>query len=256
MSPVACSTSALSGAEGSVSFVPAGTSACLRDFTDFPAGTAISVSSVHDFRVGDSVTFAVEGAAVIDGGLTADTPYFVVGLTGESISVSVADGGPAVTLQGDGGTGTADTPGTSNHISIAISDYLSTCQVASWTCDLSRDEIDVTTLPCGPSVAGGRKYAPTKQFVPSYLDGSGSMTVFFTPDQNSLSNRLMSNSLLTTQDGAKVKLYVSNSTDQYIESEIVLMGFSTGVSPDDATQAEVNFRLTNVTKVFGTDTSV
>ncbi len=82
------------------------------------------------------------------------------------------------------------------------------------------------------------------------------MTVFFTPDQSSLANRLMSNSLLTTQDGAKVKLFVSNSSDLYVESEIVLMGFSTGVSPDEATQAEVNFRLTNVTKVFGTDTSV
>ena len=254
--PVACSTSALSGAEGSVSFVPAGTSSCLLDFTDFPAGTDISVPSTHDFRVGDSVTFTVEGAAVIDGSLTAGTPYFVIGTKADSISVSLTDGGVAISLAGDGGTGSADTPGASNHISIAISDYLSTCQVASWTCDLSRDEIDVTTLPCGPSVTGGRKYAPTKQFVPSYLDGSGSMTVFFTPDQSSLANRLMSNSLLTTQDGAKVKLYVSNSTDQYIESEIVLMGFSTGVSPDDATQAEVNFRLTNVTKVFGTDTSV
>ena len=128
--------------------------------------------------------------------------------------------------------------------------------MASWTVDLSRDELDVTTLPCGDSVAGGKKYAPSKDFIPSYVDGSGTMTVFFTPDQAALANRLMSNSLLTTQDGARVKLYVSNSSNLYIESDIVLMGLSTGVSPDEATQAEINFRLTNITNVFGTDTSV
>jgi len=254
--PVACSTSALSGAEGSVSFVPAGTTFCLLDFTDFPAGSDITVPSTHDFRVGDSVTFTVEGAAKLDGTLTAGTPVFVVAAKESSISVAATAGGTALVMSGDGGDGSADTPGAANHISVAISEYQSVCQVAGWTVDLSRSELDVTTLPCGPSVAGGKKYAPTKQFVPSYLDGSGTMTVFFTPDQSSLANRLMSNSLLTTQDGAKVKLFVSNSSDLYVESEIVLMGFSTGVSPDEATQAEVNFRLTNVTKVFGTDTSV
>lgn len=254
--PVSCSTSALAGAEGSVSFVPAGTTACLLDFTDFPAGEDITLSSVHDFRIGDSVTFTEEGAANIDSALTADTAYFVVATKEAAISVSLTNGGTPITLAGDGGVTGADTPGAANHIGIAISDYQSVCQVAAWTVDLSRDELDVTTLPCGSSVTGGKKYAPTKQFVPSYLDGSGTMTVFFTPDQSSLANRLMANSLLTTQDGAKVKLFVSNSSDLYVESEIVLMGFSTGVSPDEATQAEVNFRLTNVTKVFGTDTSV
>ena len=253
--PIACSTSALSGAEGSVSFVPASTSYCLQDFTDFPAGNDITVPTTSDYRVGDSVAFTVEGAGKLDTALTASTPYFVAAISAGAIQVSAAAGGTAVTLNGDGGTGTGDTPGAVNHIAIALSDYQSVCQVAAWACDLSRSEIDVTTLPCGDSVSGGRKYAPTKQFVPSYLDGSGSMTVFFTPDQTSLANRLMSNSLLTTQDGAKVKLFVSNSSDLYVESEIVLLGFSTGVSPDEATQAEVNFRLTNVTKVFGTDTS-
>ena len=254
--PVACSTSALSGAEGSVSFVPAGTTFCLLDFTDFPAGSDITVPSTHDFRVGDSVTFTVEGSASIDTGLTADTAVYVVGTKEGSISVAATLGGTPLVMAGDGGTGTADTPGAANHIAIALSDYQSICQVAAWTADLSRDELEVTTLSCGSSVAGGKKYAPTKSFIPSYIDGSGTMTVFFTPEQSSLANRLMSNSLLTTQDGAKVKLFVSNSSDLYIESDIVLMGFSTGVSPDEATQAEVNFRLTNVTNVFGTDTSV
>ena len=254
--PIACSASALSGAEGSVSFIPAGTSFCLLDYTDFPAGTAITVPSNHDFRIGDSVTFTVEGSAKIDGSLTADTAYFVTATTESSISVAPTAGGTEVTLAGDGGTGSADTAGAANHIGISISDYQSVCQVAAWTVDLSRDELDVTTLPCGDSVVGGKKYAPSKDYIPSYVDGSGTMTVYFTPDQTGLANRLMSNSLLTTQDGAKVKLYVSNSSDLYIESDIVLMGFSSGVSPDEATQAEINFRLTNITKVFGTDTSV
>ena len=46
--PVACSTSALTGQDGSLYYTPSATKWCLLDFTDFPAGTSITVPSQHD----------------------------------------------------------------------------------------------------------------------------------------------------------------------------------------------------------------
>ena len=55
--PVACSTSALTGQDGSLYYTPSATKFCLLDYTDFPAGTSITVPAQHDFRIGDPVVF-------------------------------------------------------------------------------------------------------------------------------------------------------------------------------------------------------
>ena len=196
----------------------------------------------------------------MDSALTAGQTYYVTSEGSGGINVAATAGGTPILLNGDGGTGGVDTPGAGNHINIAFADFAVLCQVGEWTAELTREELDVTTLPC--SLGGnGTKYAPTKSYIPSYIDASGTMTVYFTADQNSLANRLLGNSLLRTQDGASVKLYASTVSDGaggvddsaslYIESEIVILGFSTGVTPDDPTQAEMNFRLNNIKNIFG-----
>ena len=101
--PVACSTSALTGQEGSIYFQPAGTHFCLLDHTDFPAGSDITVPSNHDYKVGDPVVFTEEGTGNLDSALTAGTTYFVVARTDTTIQVSATAGGTAITLNGDGG---------------------------------------------------------------------------------------------------------------------------------------------------------
>lgn len=103
--PVACSTSALSGADGLITFKPAGTDFCLLDNSDFPAGTVINVPSDNDFQVGDSVVFTEAGTSQLDTALTAGTTYFVVARTATSISVAATVGGAAIALNGDGGLG-------------------------------------------------------------------------------------------------------------------------------------------------------
>lgn len=255
--PVNCSTSALSGQFGSIQFKPSGTTFCLLDFTDFPAGTSITVPSANDYRVGDPVSFSEEGSANLDSALTTGTTYYVIARTDTSIDVSQTSGGTAVTLAGDGGTGSADTPGEENHIKISYAEYESVCQVASWSLDLTREEIDVTSLPCGQQTATSSKYAPFRSFVPGYGDGSGTMTVYFTEDQSTVANRLIQNSLLKSQDGAAVKLYISTGADDssslYIETGVTILGFSTSVTPGEATSAELNFRVNNVEKVLGLD---
>ena len=263
--PVACNTSALTGQDGAVFFKPAGTQFCLLDYTDFPAGTNITVPDDNDYRVGDPVAFYEEGTASLDTALTPSTAggnltaYYVVGRTDTTISVSATAGGAAITLLGDGGTGSADTPGAANHIKIQYAEFGAICQVREFSVEISREELDVTTLPCGAQA--GSKYAQFRKTQPSYASGTGTMTVYFTDDQTSLANRLISNVLLKDQEGAKVKLYVNavysggtldDSASMYIESDIKINSMSMSANPDDPTTAELGFSIQNPTHILST----
>ena len=245
-------------------FKPAGTEFCLLDFTDFPAGTAITVPSDNDYQLGDPVAFYEEGTANLDSGLTASTPgsvtaFYVVAIAPDrsTISVSATDGGAAVTLQGDGGTGSADTPGAANHIRIEYAEFGAICQVREFSLEISREELDVTTLPCGPQSAS--RFASFRKIQPSYASGTGSMTVYFTDDQTSLANRLISNVLLKDQQGAKVQLYINavysggtldDTASMYFEGDIRLTSMSMSANPDDPTTAEMSFSIVNPTHLL------
>ena len=259
--PVACSTQALTGQEGAVQFKPAGTSFCLLDFTDFPDGTSITVPSNHDYQIGDPVVFKAEGTAVLNTSLTDGTTYYVVATSASSIDVSADSGGTAITLtQANGGTGSEDTPGAENHISIAFADWATICQTREVSIEISREELDVTTLPCTVGASGG-KYASFRKMQSGYATGSGTMTVYFTDDQTAISNRLLSNTMLKSQMGAEVKIYVNAVGDGagaidkdkslFIESGISITGMSFGINPDDPTTAELSFNINNPKNILG-----
>ena len=206
--PVACSTSALTGQDGSLYYTPAGTKFCLLDHTDFPAGATITVPSQNDFRVGDPVVFEEESGGSIDSALTAGDQYYVVAATGTTISVSATKGGTAITLTGDGGTDSADTPG--GHIGVSYDPFGAVCQIVSWDLEITREELDVSVLPCGVGGTSltGQKYAAFKKFQPGYASGTGSMTVLFTDNDDALGQRMLDNVMLSSQEGARVRLFV------------------------------------------------
>ena len=241
----------MTGEDGSVWFQPASTEFCLKDYTDFPAGTSITVPSDHDFRVNDPVKFTAQGSGHIDANLTAGTTYYVVSKTATTIDVATAAGGSALTLAGDGGTGSADSANTSvNHIKIDYADFAAVCQVKSFTIDLTREEIDTTVLPCTVNTSGSLASFRTMQA--GFASGSGSMEVQFTDDQTNLANRLLGNSMRRNQDGASVRLFINTvgstaspslSDSLYIEAPISIMGFSLNVSPEEVIVGSLNFSL-------------
>jgi hypothetical protein len=356
--PVACSTSALTGQEGLITFQPAGTQFCLEDFSDFDGATdTISVPTANDYRNGDEVVFKVEGTAKLDTALTAGTGYFVVNRTNTTIQVAATSGGAPISLNGDGGLGPAgggviatitppalptttaaygagpftgiaatggtgtgatfdvtvaasdvtgivlnaggtgyvagdtltipgtslggaspandlvvtvatasaitaggNTPGAANHIAIDIHGYDPVCQVREFSIEISREELDVTTLPC--STGGGSKYASFRSTQAGYASGTGSLTVYFTDSQTSLANRLLANTLLKSQEGASVKLYVNavagasagtvnDAASLFIEADISITSMSLSVNPDDPTSAELAFSITNPKNILG-----
>ena len=109
---------------------PAGTSVCLNDFTDFPAGDDIQLPEGTGFVVGDQVVFTVVAPGVLDTKLTEGTAYYVVALTSTSMQVATTAAGTAITLDGDGGTGAADSAG---HINLKLSAFTSVCNVTAWS---------------------------------------------------------------------------------------------------------------------------
>ncbi len=260
--PISCSTSVLTGQEGAIYFQPAGTQFCLKDFSDFPAGPYVVVPSSHDYQAGDPVIFIVEGTAKLDSALTAGVAYEVLAVDTTAITIGEMGSATPITLNGDGGTGTEDTPGAKNHIKIDYAEFASVCQVKQFSLELSREELDVTTLPCGLG-SGSGKYAAFRRTQAGYASGTGSMTVMFTDDQTSMANRLLANVMLRSQQGAEVKLYVNqvanatgdgpdDSKSLFVQSPISITSMSLSVSPDDATTAELSYSISGQpTQLFG-----
>ena len=200
---------------------------------DITVGAGGSVSAVtvnasnrgDDYVVGDVLTL----------------PIGSLGGTGSGFQVTVA------TI-----TATAkDTPGAD--IRITYAEYAAVCQVANFTLNLTREQLETTSIPCGIGVSQ-TKYAPFRTRQPGYADGTGSMTVRFSRDQSSLASRLLSNSMLRSQDGARAKFYIDAVSDGnasnpkpddlkslFIEAPISIDGFSATVSPDTPTEASLDF---------------
>jgi hypothetical protein len=243
----------------------------------YGAGPHIGVASTAVTGTGTGLTFDV---TVTNGDVT-DVVFGTVKGSGYNIGDKVkilgSDlGAPAGTgdievaipsvTNAPGGTGTAtqaDTPGSAlSHIKTAFAEHLAVCQVQGWTLNLSREEVDTTSLQCGAGTAGGQN-APFRTKQAGYVDGTGSITIRFTRDQESLSRRLLQNSLRKNQDGASVQLFVDTVYDAngktdlkdsaFIEGPISILGFELGVQVgSEPTEGTINFAFRDQpTNIFG-----
>jgi hypothetical protein len=265
-------TSVLTGQDGMITMKPPGTFACLKDFTDFPEPVSpatfslIKIPANSDFRVGDPITFTEKGTASLDTALTAGTVYYVRTRPAPgTISISATSGGNAIDLNGDGGSGTADTPGSANHIEVSFASAFAMCEVPNVTLTLTRGEIDRTSIPCKPSAtAGGPKLARFRSYQPGFADGNGTLTLRLIEDLAAFNNRIIQGVLFTEQDGAVLKAYfnavaasggatVDDAASLYGEFPINLLGFDTAISQEEApTEVSVNFRISGQpTHLFG-----
>jgi hypothetical protein len=163
-------------------------------------------------------------------------------------------------LAKDGGTGSADSD-LPAHINIRLADWYSVCGVRDFSLEIERDELDVTTLPCSDGGDDGcQRLAAFRSTQAGYASATGTMNVYFTGDQDNIANRLLSSSLLKSQRGATVRLYVSsqykdgqidNDASLFVEAEISITGMSFEVNPDDPTTGELSFSVTKMIEAFG-----
>jgi hypothetical protein len=173
--------------------------------------------------------------------LDAATTYYVIAYTASSgaLQVSATAGGSAVNLSDDG---TAAAP---NEFEVYYADYAAVGQVQSWSFEISRAEIDVTTIG---QTAG--QYAPFRAYIPGFADGSGTASIYVTNEDSALSNRMVEDVLQRQQVGCAFKLYTDKQSSEALSRSIamdaVLLSASLNINPDDAQQVEITFRPAGV----------
>jgi hypothetical protein len=238
---MSCETTVLTGTSGAFYYKPAGTEVCLLA-TDFPAtGSNIQAGSYQGFRVGDLLTLAYPAGATVTNAIAAGD-YYVKTYAADTgiMTISTTPGGTAATA-------TAQPSGFGGEkASLKYKNFAVLGQVRDWTFEITRNEIDVTTIGQGTG-----QYAPFRKFVTGFADGTGTATIYTTEDDTSLANRMIEDVIQRKQLGAEVKLYidqvltggvVSDTLSRYIQSDIVLTSASLGVNPDDAQSVSINFR--------------
>ena len=208
---------------------------------------------------GARATIVVADGAVTSVTITTEGRGYAAADTLTATSQQLGNNDPAgtgflVTLSDtEIGQGRENTP--DHHIRIAPANFQVVCQVTEWSMDFSRDEIDVTTLPC--DCGTGSKWANFKTTIPGPASGTGSMSVLFTPDEFSVANRLVYSTMLKNQMGATIKLYLNyvedvdsaeecdpdDTASMYIEAPVSLLGFSVTASTSEALTATINFSL-------------
>jgi hypothetical protein len=242
-------TTVLSGTSGALYYKPAGTSANFGPTDVTVAGAIINVGAYYNFRVGDPVRFRVvnllggTATGTLPAGITAGTTYFVLtynAATG-AMTVSSTLGGSVITITTQG---TAVAP---NKFEAFYADYAVVGQVRDWTFDISRAEIDVTTIGQTPG-----QYVPFKNYISGFGDGTGSCTVYMSDDDFALANRMIEDVLQRNQSGAAFKLYtnriissgttVDETKSRSIAMDAILTSASLSVDPDNAQTIAINFR--------------
>ncbi len=231
----------LSGTSGALYYKPAGTDSTFKAANVTNADNTIVVGSFLNFKVNDKVSFGTGTGGTLPGGLSASTPVFVrtyVAATGLATFAATA-GGAQLTLSSDGTDGT--TPFT-----IKFSEFEAVGAIREWSFEITRDEIDVTTI--GQSLG---QLAPFKTYITGFADGEGSATIYTTDDDTTIASRLVEDVIQRVQTGVQFKLYidrvvssgtVDDTASRSITLEAVLTSASFTVNPDDAQSIEVAFR--------------
>ena len=234
----------LSGTSGALYYKPAGTTGTFPESGVTVATDVITIQPYLNLKVGDPVVFSVvdsqsggTGTGTLPAGITAATTYYVLTYTAATgaLTVSATLGGSILTITDDG---TAVAP---NEFQVEYAAYAAVGQVQSWSFEISRAEIDVTTIG---QTAG--QYAPFRAYIPGFADGTGTATVYVTNEDAALSNRMVEDVLQRQQVGCGFKLYTdkqgTEALSRSIAMDAVLLSASLNINPDDAQQVEITFR--------------
>jgi len=242
-------TTVLSGTSGALYYKPAGTTGTFGTSGVAIATDTITIETYLNLKVGDPVQFSIvnsqtggAGSGTLPAGLSLATTYYVISYTASTgaLQVSATAGGSAVDITD---VGTAAAP---NEFQVAYAEFAVVGQVRDWSFEVTRAEIDVTTIGQTPG-----QYVPFRNYIAGFGDGTGTATVYMTNEDAALGNRMIEDVLQRQQTGAAFKLYIdrvytggslSDSLSRSISFDATLTSASLNVNPDDAQSVTVNFR--------------
>jgi hypothetical protein len=236
----------LSGTSGALYYKPAGTTGTFGETNVSIADDEITVQTYLNLKVGDPVKFRVvnsqtgeAGSGTLPAPISSATTYYVLSYVAATgvLTVSTSAGGTILAITDDG------TIAAPNEFEVYYADYAAVGQVQNWSFEISRAEIDVTTI--GQAVG---QYAPFKAYIPGFADGNGSASVFVTNEDSALSNRMVEDVLQRQQVGCAFKLYTDKGSTEALSRSIamdaVLLSATLNINPDDAQMVEITFRPT------------
>lgn len=236
----------LSGTSGALYYKPAGTTGTFGETNVSVANDEITIQTYLNLKVGDPVKFRVvnsqtgaAGSGTLPAPISSATTYYVLSYVAATgvLTVSTSAGGTILAITDDG------TIAAPNEFEVYYADYAAVGQVQNWSFEISRAEIDVTTI--GQAVG---QYAPFKAYIPGFADGNGSASVFVTNEDSALSNRMVEDVLQRQQVGCAFKLYTDKGATEALSRSIamdaVLLSATLNINPDDAQMVEITFRPT------------
>jgi hypothetical protein len=239
----------LSGVSGAFYYKPAGTTATFGESAVTTGADTINVGPNFNFKVGDPVKFNFRntqngevGTGTLPSPLSTATTYYVIAYSSSTglLQVSTTLGGATVDIADDG------TVAAPNKFEVFYASYAVVAEVRDWSLEISRAEIDVTTI--GQTLG---QYVPFRKYISGFGDANGTANVYMTDEDNALANRLVQDVLLRKQVGAGMKLYleriesggsVDDTKSRSIEMPVTLTSASMNVNPDDAQSVAINFR--------------
>ena len=247
----------LSGISGAFYYKPAGTVDGFIETAINTTTNTISLTPALNFQAGDPVKFRIynptTGATVTPdvsnvmpaldvGNVNPATTYYVLTYSNSTgaMTVSATQGGSALDFTDDG------TLAAPNKFEVAYADYAAIAEVRDWSLEMTRSEIDVTTIGKQPG-----QFVPFRTFIAGFAEASGTATVYMTDEDGASANRMIQDVLLRKQAGASVRLYVdqvlsggvvNDTLSRSIYMEVALTSASLAVNPDDGQQVSINFR--------------
>lgn len=240
----------LSGISGAFYYKPAGTIATFGESAVTIGSDTINVGAGFNFKPGDPVKFRLRntltggtGAGTLPAPLDTSTAYYVISYNSSTGALTVSTSAnltPVVDITDDG------TLAAPNKFEIYYSSFAAVAEVRSWTLEISRAEIDVTTI--GKTLG---QYVPFRSYISGFGDANGTANVYMTDEDAAIANRIVQDVLLRNQVGAAMKLYVDRiesagvvdeTKSRSIEMNVTLTSASLNVNPDDAQSVAINFR--------------
>lgn len=240
----------LSGTSGALYYKPGGTTATFGVAGVDTTAHTIKVLPFLNYKTGDPVKFDIvnsetgaTGTGTLPAGLTAATPVYVMSYDNKTglMKVTATAGGTTEINFTSAGTATG-----ANLFRVQYDSFVPVGDVREWSFEISREEIDVTTI----GQAAGQ-LAPFRRYITGFADGDGTCTVYTSDDDHTIGNRMIQDVLQRQQAGAAFKLYidrvmgatgVDDLLSRSVEFDAVLTSASLSVNPDDAQAVEINFR--------------
>jgi len=250
----------ISGIAGALYYRPAGTCANFVEGDVTVADDDIRLRPYLGFLAKDPIRMriinATTGATVAP---AAGTNVFPAGFTDPNttthyvqafdeatgkLKISTTPGGAASTITDDGTLAAGNLFQVYYYGTDSTGGYDVIGQVNGWNLEVSRDEIEVTTI----NNPKGRN-APFREYISGFATASGSASVYVTEEDDLLAGRMIQDTLRAVQGGCTMKLYIDKQGDETLSRSItvpvVLTSANRSVAPGEAQMVEINFRASD-----------